>query len=160
VLPLEDAALLAHVPAVETPARATAPISVASAQERSLLAAREDLLRAAERRSHQELDRQREQADRYAEDCLLEPRQAVERARARWEEARGQLAVLEDATERARARAAIDRAERDYRRRQATLRNAEDSCYAQKDAAVAALTARSRVTESRTLIGTAYFWLA
>jgi len=159
-LPLEDAALLAHIPAVETPARATAPISVAGTQERSLLAAREELLRGAERRNQHELDRQREQADRYAEDCLLEPRQAVERARARWEEARGQLAQLEDPTERARARAAIDRSEREYRRRQAALRSEEDSCYAKKDAAVAALTARSRVTESRTLIGTAYFWLA
>jgi hypothetical protein len=159
-LPLEDAALLAHVPAVETSARATAPISVANTQERSLRAAREELLRAAERRSQRELDRQREQADRYAEDCLLEPRQAVERARARWEQARGQLALLEDATEQARARAAIDRSEREYRRRQAALRSEEDSCYAKKDAAVAALSARSRVTESRTLIGTAYFWLA
>jgi superfamily II DNA or RNA helicase len=159
-LPLEDAALLAHVPAVETPARATAPISVASTQERSLLAAREELLRAAERRSQHELDRQREQADRYAEDCLLEPRQAVERARARWEEARGQLAQLEDPTERARARALVDRSEREYRRRQAALRREEDSCYARKDTAVAALGARARVTESRSLIGNAYFWLA
>jgi len=132
---------------------------VANTQERSLRAAREELLRAAERRSQHELDRQREQADRYAEDCVLEPRQAVERARARWEQARGQLALLEDATEQARARAAIDRSEREYRRRQAALRSEEDSCYAKKDATLAALSARSRVTESRTLIGTAYFWL-
>src|SRR5215831_5540179 len=122
--------------------------------------ARETFLRDAERRTQLERDRLREQADRYAEDCLLELREAVARSRAAWEEARTRLAGLEDPTERARARAAIERAERDHRRRLAALRNEEETRYALKDRALAELAARAKVVDRRALVGTAYLWLS
>jgi len=155
----EDSALLARVPAREGQLRPPAAISVAHAQERALSAAREGLLREAERRNQHELDRLREQADRYAEDCLLEAREALTRARASWEEARSALAGLEDGPERARARAAIERAEREHRRRLAALRNEEETRYGGKDRSLAELGARAKVVDRRALVGTAYFWL-
>jgi hypothetical protein len=132
---------------------------VAHAQERALAAAREGLFREAERRNQRELDRLHEQADRYAEDCLLEAREALARARASWEEARTRLAGLEDGTERARARAAIERAEREHRRRLAALRSEEEARYGHKDRSLAELGARAKVVDRRALVGTAYFWL-
>jgi superfamily II DNA or RNA helicase len=159
-LPLEDAALLARVPAREGQLRPPAAISVARAQETALASARETLLREAERRSQLELDRLREQADRYAEDCLLEAREALGRARTAWDEARARLAGVEDGTERARARAAIQRAERDHRRKLSALRGEEETRYGLKDRALAELTTRAKVVERRALVGTAYFWLS
>ncbi|HEY1907899.1 MAG TPA: SNF2-related protein [Myxococcaceae bacterium] len=159
-LPAEDAALIARVPAREGQLRPPAAISVANAQEQALTAAREGLLREAGRRNQLELDRLREQADRYAEDCLLEAREALARARAGWEEARSRLAGLEEGTERARARAAIERAEREHRRRLAALRNEEETRYGLKDRALADLAARGKVVDRRALVGTAYFWLS
>ncbi len=82
VLAPDDAALLARVPAREGQPRPPAAVSVAQAQEQALSAARETVLRETERRNQLELDRMREQADRYAEDCLLEAREALARARA------------------------------------------------------------------------------
>jgi hypothetical protein len=155
----EDAALLARVPAREGQLRPPAAVSVAHAQERALSTAREALLREAERRNQLELDRLREKADRYAEDCLLEPRETLARARSSWEEARLRLAGLEDATERARARAAIERAAREHRRRLAALRTEEESRYGLKDRALAELAVRGKVADHRALVGTAYFWL-
>ncbi|HZX42426.1 MAG TPA: ATP-dependent helicase, partial [Myxococcaceae bacterium] len=140
--------------------RTPAPISVAHAQERALAAARESLLREVERRNQLELDRLREQADRYAEDCLLEPREALAKARASWEEARARLSGLEDATERARARAAVQRAERDHRKRLAALRNEEETRYGLKDRTLAELATRAKVVDRRALVGTAYLWLS
>ena len=159
-LPPEDGALLAGLPAREGQLRPPAPISVAHPQERALAAAREALLREVERRGQLELDRLREQADGYAEDCLLEAREALARARAAWEEARGKLAGVEDGAERARARVAIERAEREHRRRLAALRTEEESRYAAKDRSLAELAARARVADRRALVGTAYFWLS
>ncbi|HVP59602.1 MAG TPA: SNF2-related protein [Myxococcaceae bacterium] len=159
-LPPEDGALLARVPAREGQLRPPAPISVAHAQEQALSAARESLLRATERRSQLALDRLREQADRYAEDCLLEAREALARTRASWEEARARLGGLEDGTERARARAAIERAERDHRRRLAALRNEEETRYGLKDRTLGELATRAKVVDRRALVGTAYFWLS
>ena len=101
----------------------------------------------------------REQADRYAEDCLLEAREALARSRAAWEEARPLIGV-EDGTERARARAAIERAERDHRRKLAALRAEEETRYALKDRTLAELAARAKVVDRRALVGTAYFWLS
>ena len=158
-LPPEDAALLARVPAREGQLRPPVAISVAHAQERALSAAREGMLRQAERRTQHELDRLREQADRYAEDCLLEPREALARAKAGWEEGRTRLAGVEDGTERARARAAIERAEREHRRRLTALRNEEETRYGLKDRSRAELAARAKVVDRRALVGTAYFWL-
>jgi len=159
-LPPEDAALLVRVPAREGQLRPPAAISVAHAQERALSAAREVLLRDTERRNQVELDRLREQADRYAEECLLEAREALARARASWEEARTRLGGLEDGAERARARAAIERAEREHRRRLATLRNEEETRYGLKDRSLAELATRGKVVDRRALVGTAYFWLS
>jgi hypothetical protein len=158
-LPPEDAALLARVPAREGQLRPPAPISVAHAQERALSAARETVLRETERRNQLELDRLREQSDRYAEDCLLEAREALARARAGWEEARTRLAGVEDGTERARARAAIERADREHRRRLAALRAEEEARYGAKDRSLAELGTRAKVVDRRALVGTAYFWL-
>jgi len=158
-LSAEDAALLARVPAREGQLRPPAAISVAHAQERALSTAREGLLREAERRNQLELDRLREQADRYAEDCLLEAREVLARARSSWEEARLRLAGLEDPTERARARAAIERADREHRRRLAALRTEEETRYGLKDRALAELAVRGKVADHRALVGTAYFWL-
>jgi superfamily II DNA or RNA helicase len=159
-LPPEDAALLARVPAREGQPRPPASVSVARFQESALATARDTLLRDAERRTQLELDRLREQADRYAEDCLLELREAAARARAAWEEARTRLAGLEDGTERARARAAIERAERDHRRRLAALRNEEETRYGVKDRTLAKLGARGKVVDRRVLVATAYVWLS
>jgi superfamily II DNA or RNA helicase len=158
-LPLEDAELLARLPAREGQPRPPAAVSVAVDQERALVAAREALLCEMERRSQRELDRQREQAHRYAEDCLLEHREALEEARLGWEAARARLPAAEDPTERARARAAAERAEREFRRKLATLRREEDTRYALKDRSLAALAERARVSDRRALVGTAYFWL-
>ena len=158
-LPLEDGELLARVPAREERPRPPAAVSVAADQERALAAARETLLREAERRSQAELDRQREQSHRYTEDCLLEHREAAEQARGAWEEARTHLAGAEEPTERAKARAGAERAEREFRRKVAVLRREEEARYAAKDRALAALGERARVSERRVLVGTAYLWL-
>jgi len=147
------------VPAREGQLRPPAPISVAQAQERALSAARETVLRETERRNQLELDRLREQSDRYAEDCLLEAREALARARGGWEEARTRLAGVEDGTERARARAAIERADREHRRRLAALRAEEEARYGAKDRSLAELGTRAKVVDRRALVGTAYFWL-
>ena len=159
-LPPEDAALLARVTAREGQLRPPVAVSVAHAQERALAVAREGLLREVERRNQLELDRLREQADRYAEDCLLEAREALARARASWEEARARLGGLQDGTERARARAAIERAEREHRRRLAALRTDEETRYGLKDRALAELAGRAKVVDRRALVGSAYFWLS
>ena len=120
-LPLADSALLAQLPASEGQLRAPAAVTVTAAQERALDAARAELLREAERESARALDAARERADRYAEDCLLEAREAVEKARGEWAHARTRLLPVEEPTERARARGDAERAERAYRRALAAL---------------------------------------
>src|SRR5262249_52683004 len=155
----EDAELLARLPAHEGQPGPPAAVSVAADQERALAAARGTVPRGAEGKSKAELDRQREQAHRYAEDCLLEHREAAEHARTAWEEARTSLAAAEEPTERARARAAAERAEREFRRKLAVVRREEELRYAAKDKALAALGGRARVSERRVLVGTAYLWL-
>jgi SNF2-related domain/Helicase conserved C-terminal domain len=159
-LPLEDATLLSRLPAQEGQRGPPAAVSVTAAQERALDRARAELLREAERESARALDGAREQADRYAEDCLLEARQAVEKARDAWAQARTHLLPLEEATERARARGEAERAERAYRRALGALHKEEEARYAEKDRALAELSARARVQDSRTALGTAYFWVA
>jgi superfamily II DNA or RNA helicase len=159
-LPLVDADAVARMPAREGQLGSPAAVSVTLAQERALDAARAELVRESERRSARALDAARERADRYAEDCLLEARQAVEKARQAWSVARTQLHPLEEPTERARARSQAERAERDYRRALAALHQEEDARYAAKDRELAELAARARVQESRTAVGTAYFWIA
>ncbi len=158
-LSLEDGALLSTLPATEGQPRAPAAVSVTAAQERALQAARSELLRDAERESARALDVAREKADRYAEDCLLEVREVVEKARSAWAEARTRLASMEEPTERARARGEAERGERAYRRALNLLHKEEEARYADKDRALAELSARARVQDSRTPLGTAYFWV-
>jgi superfamily II DNA or RNA helicase len=158
-LPLADAEALARLPAREGQPAAPAAVRVTDAQERALEAARGELVGAAERRSARAFDAARERADRYAEDCLLEARQAVEKARRGWTEARAALGPVEDSTERARARSQAERAEREYRRSVLALHREEEARYAAKDREVEQLSARARVRDSRVALGTAYFWL-
>ncbi len=95
------------------------------------------------------------------------PRTACSRPAKRWpgrarpgrRRGRGSTGV-EDGTERARARAAIERAERDHRRTLAALRAEEETRYALKDRTLAELAARAKVVDRRALVGTAYFWLS
>jgi len=96
----------------------------------------------------------------YAEDCLLEPRQAVEKAHAEWEAARHTVAQQEEPAERVKARAFAERLERDYRRRLQALRMEEEKRYAQKDRTLAQLAQQAKVVEKRALIASAYFWLS
>jgi hypothetical protein len=49
--------------------------------------------------------------------------------------------------------------ERDYRKKLASLRNDEETRYGLKDRHLALLAQKAKVTERRTLIGSAYFWL-
>ena len=154
-----DAEAVARLPAAEGQLRPPAAVSVTEAQERALAEARAELLREAERRSARALDAARERADRFAEDCLLEAREAVESARAAWSEARSRLGAVEEATERAAARGQAERAEREYRRALTSLHREEDARYAAKDRELDELRARARVEESRSPVGTAYFWL-
>ncbi|HEY8206471.1 MAG TPA: SNF2-related protein [Myxococcaceae bacterium] len=158
-LPVQDGELFFRLPARDEPLRQPQPVSVTAAQERALAQAREELVRTAERRSTLELDRQRERADRYAEDCLLEPREAVERVRAEWEAARHAVTEQDEPADRVKARAFAERLERDYRRRLQSLRMEEEKRYAQKDRGLAQLAQQAKVVEKRALIASAYFWL-
>ncbi|MGO9830174.1 MAG: SNF2-related protein [Myxococcaceae bacterium] len=158
-LPLADAEVLARLPGREGQRGAVPALSVTAAQERALEAARSALLRDAERGSARALDAALERADRYAEDCLLLAREGMEKARAAWGEARARLRLLDEPTERARARSDTERAERAYRRALAALHKEEETRYAAKDRELEALASRARVQDSRTALGTAYFWL-
>jgi superfamily II DNA or RNA helicase len=159
-LSLADAEVLARLPAQEGQRGSPAGLSVTDAQERALDAARAELLREAERRSARALDAVRERADRYAEDCLLSLRQAVEKARTEWSTARSRLLAVEEPTERARARGDAERGERVYRRALLSLQKEEEARYAAKDKEVSEVSGRARVLDSRTAVGTAYFWVA
>ena len=160
VLPLADSEHFVKLVAKEERRRQPAPVSVQLMQEQALMAAKEEIIRAAERRNALELDMARERADRYAEDCLLESREQVERAREAWQEARKVVCAQEDPAERVKARGHAERLEREYRKKLASLRNEEEKRYAAKDRQVADLANKSKVTDKRTLIASAYFWLS
>jgi hypothetical protein len=129
-------------------------------QEQALMAAKEEILRAAERRNALELDLSRERVDRYAEDCLMESRELVEKTRLVWLEARRLVCAQEDPAQRVQTRAHAERLEREYRKRLASLRNEEEKRYAAKDRQIADLAQKAKVTEKRSLIASAYFWLS
>jgi ERCC4-related helicase len=160
VLPLTDGEHFVKLAAKEERRRQPPPVSVSLMQEQALMAAKEELLRAAERRNALELDLARERADRYAEDCLLESREVVEKAREAWQEARKVVCGQEDPAERVKARAHAERLEREYRKKLASLRNEEEKRYAAKDRQIADLANKAKVTEKRSLIASAYFWLS
>ena len=159
-LPLQDSEHFVRLNATEELRRRPAPVSVSLAQEQALLSARDEIVRAAERKNLMEMDLQRDRADRYAEDCLLESREQVEKARRTWEEARRAALNTEDPTERAKARANSERLEREYRKKLGSLRNEEETRYSLKDRNAALLQQRAKVTERRSLIASAYFWIS
>jgi hypothetical protein len=159
-LPVADGEHFVRLAAKEERRRQPDAISVSLVQEQALLAAKDELVRAAERKNALELDLAKERADRYAEDCLLESRQGVETARTQWLEARKQVTAADEPSERVKARAHAERLEREYRRRLASLRNEEEKRYAAKDRATADLTQKAKVVEKRSLIASAYFWLS
>jgi superfamily II DNA/RNA helicase len=159
LLPPKDAEHFSKLPAEEELQRRPPPLSMSLFQEQALQSVRDELLRAAERRSLIEQDCQRERAERYAEDCLLEARQGVERARREWETARKAVLKEEEPTERVKARAHAERLEREYRKKLASLRNEEETRYALKDRNAQLLSQKAKVTERRSLVASAYFWL-
>ncbi|MFY2557758.1 SNF2-related protein [Corallococcus terminator] len=159
-LPLQDGAHFVKLVAKEEKRRQPAPVSVQLMQEQSLVTAKDEIVRAAERRNALELDKAKERADRYVEDCLMESREAVEAARQQWIDARKQVSSVEDIAERAKARANSDRMEREYRRKLSSLRNEEEKRYAAKDRQLAELANKAKVNEKRSLIASAYFWLS
>ncbi len=159
-LPLADSDLFAKLPAVEETARRPAPQSVTLFHEQAWTSARDELVRAAERTNALELDLAKERADRYAEDCLMHPRAAVDQARADWEAARRLLSGLTDPAERMKGRAGAEKLEREYRKKLAALRADEDARYSQKDRTHAALTQKAKVVDRRALIASAYVWLS
>ena len=145
--------------ATEEKRRKPEPVSVTLVQEQALMAAKEEILRQAERRSERELDLARDRSDRFCEDCLLESREKVDRARRQWENARAEVLKQEEPTDRLKARATAERLEREYRRKLASLRNEEEKRYAAKDRAWADLQGRAKVNEKRALVASSYFWL-
>jgi hypothetical protein len=66
----------------------------------------------------------------------------------------------EDPAERVKARANADRLEREYRKKLASLRNEEEKRYAAKDRQITDLIQKAKVTEKRSLVASAYFWLS
>lgn len=159
-LPMADSAHFVKLAAKPERRRQPAPVSVQLMQEQALMAAKDEIVRAAERRNAQELDKAKERADRYVEDCLMESREAVEAARQTWIEARKQVGLAEDIADKAKARAHSDRMEREYRRKLSSLRNEEEKRYASKDRQLAELANKAKVMEKRALIASAYFWLS
>ncbi len=158
-LPLADAEALARLTGKEARGRAPAVIPVSSAQEAALANARDEVASQVQAIIDAESDHVREKAMRYAEDCLLAPREALEKARVKWEEARKALIAEEDATQKVRARGVLDRADREYRRRMSQLRQEEDKRYGDLDRTLTMLAVKGKVNVNRTLIATAYVWL-
>jgi len=159
-LSLADGAHFVKLAAKPERRRQPAPVSVQLMQEQALMAAKDEIVRSAERRNALELDKAKERADRYVEDCLMESREAVEAARQTWIDARKQVGLAEDIADKAKARAHSDRMEREYRRKLSSLRNEEEKRYASKDRQLADLAQKAKVTEKRSLIASAYFWLS
>jgi hypothetical protein len=159
VLPLTDSEVFPRLAASEELSRKPPPLSVAVDHERALLAARDESVRQAERSGAAQLDKSRELADRYAEDCLLEPRELVEKSRAKWEQARAAVKAEQDLVAKVRVRAHAERTERDYRKLLSSLRLAEEQRYSEKDRGLAALATRAKVTLGRSMVASAYFWI-
>ncbi len=159
VLPLADAELFPKLSATDELTRKSPVVSVTLEHEKALVAAKDELVRHAERKNALELDAARERSDRFAEDCLLQPRAAVEKARDEWEVSRRKVLTIDDSTERLKQRAQAERLEREYRKKLATLRQQEEQKYAEKDRTLAQLTQKSKVVAGRSLIASAYFWM-
>ncbi len=159
VVPWQDSDVLAKASAREDDSRLPPPNLPTLEHEKVLMAAKDEITRAAERKNMFELDAAKDRADRFAEDCLFSPRQQVDRSRAEWEEARVRVLAVEDPTERMKVRATAERLEREYRRKLQQLRQAEDAKYTEKDRTLAALAQKAKVVTSRTLVASSYFWI-
>lgn len=159
-LPLADAEHFARLPMQEEARKRPAGISVTLAQEAAVQAARDELIRQAERKGALEVDVSRERADRFAEDCLLRSRKDVKDAREKWMAGRKEVAKTTDPSERLKARANLDRLEREYRKKLSSLHNEEETRYSLKDRNLSMLVQKAKVTEKRALIASAYFWLS
>ena len=139
--------------------RKSPPVSVTLEHEKALVAAKGELVRAAERKNALELDAARERADRFGEDCLLQPRASVIKAREEWELARRAVPGADEPPARLKLRAQAERLEREYRKKLAALRQQEEQRYAEKDRTLAQLAQKAKVVAGRSLIASAYFWL-
>jgi superfamily II DNA or RNA helicase len=159
-LPPTDSDCFLQLPAREEFLRRPASTIVADAQAVALSLARDEIVRRAEQRSFAEADSVHEQLDRYAEDCLFEARQSLEEARVGWEAARQALKSGGDPDPRLKARAQLQKLDREYRRKLDALRAAEDVQYAEKDRTIDQLTQGSKVAERHTLVASAYFWVS
>ena len=159
LVPMQNAAHLPRVAARDETTRRPPGLSASLLHEQAILAAKDELLRAAERQGMLELDDAKDRADRFAEDSLFTPRQHLERARGVWEESRLAVLAVADPAERAKARASAERLEREYRRRLLQLRQAEEQRYTEKDRTLAALSQKAKVVVQRALVATAYFWI-
>lgn len=158
-LPLHDGERFARLDAREELKRRAPAIPVSGLQEAALSALREELLGETNGKAAREIDRERERAYRYAEDCLVGPRIEVDRARASWVDARQQLEGCDDEALRPRLRSALDRADRAYRNKLLALRTEEENRYAEREKVMAELQKKAQIEEKRTLIATAYFFL-
>ncbi len=159
-LNIEDGEAISRLSGTQATGRFPAPLPMAGFHEKALAAAVQSVQMAEQSRLAFDSDQMRERAMRYAEDCLLAPREAVEKARGKWEEARSAVLAVSDPAERAAARLALGRADRELRRRQQALRDEEDRRYADLDRRLGVLDVESRVTVARTLIASAYFWIS
>ncbi len=126
IVPWADAELLTRVSAREESQRKPSAATSNIQHEQALIAARDDIQRAAERKNALLLDEARDRSDRFAEDCLFSPRQQVDRSRSEWESARQAILLIEEPSERMKARATSERLEREYRRKLQQLRQMED----------------------------------
>ncbi|MBI5544095.1 MAG: DEAD/DEAH box helicase, partial [Deltaproteobacteria bacterium] len=158
-LALSDGDIIARLSGKEARGRSPAVLPVSAAQESALANARDEVAAQVAEAVTAETDHVREKAMRYAEDCLMAPREGVEKARAKWEEARKALMAEENPTQRVRARGVLDRADREYRRRMSQLRLEEDKRYGDLDRTLTMLAVRAKPNVNRTLIATAYCWL-
>jgi superfamily II DNA or RNA helicase len=158
-LSVQDGEAIARLSGIQAEGRSPAALPVAKAQEAALQAARDEVCAQASEAILREADFAREKAMRYAEDCLLAPREAAQKARGKLEEARRAVLAEEDSVIRVRSRAALERAEREYRKRLSLLRAEEDRHFAQLDRTLTLLAVKSKVNANRTLIATAYFWI-
>ena len=136
-LPLADAEQFSKLGAKDELTRKSPPVSVTLEHEKAVVGAKDELVRMAERKNALELDSARERADRFAEDCLLQPRAAVEKSRDEWETARRKVLTIDDSTERLKQRGQSERLERDYRKKLQALRAHEEQKYAEKDRTLA-----------------------
>jgi superfamily II DNA or RNA helicase len=159
IVPWADAEGMPRISAREETTRKPAGISSSLQHEQALMAAKDELVRHAERKNAMELDAAKDRADRFAEDCLFSPRQQVDRARGEWEMSRAAVLLIDDHAERIKARASAERLEREYRRKLTQLRAAEEQRYTDKDRTLAALAQKAKVVANRTLVASAWFWV-